>query len=286
MTEATSITDPRRRGAGVMRPRPPAPAKGGVVVVQEAFGLTDHIGSICDRLAEAGWLAVAPALFHRQGAPTFALGDFDALHAGHGRADRRGHPGRHRRGHRPPGRARPPDRPDRRRRVLHGRRRSPSTPRPAARSAPRSPSTAAGVVEGRFGFPALVELAPGLQTPWLGLYGDLDKGIPPEQAEALRDAAAAQASVRHRGGPLRRRRPRLQQRRPARRLQRGRGRGRMAPHAVVARPLRRPRSCLGPGLSGRRLRRSRARPGARSSRYWLTARQRSSTSQSSSASPR
>lgn len=46
-----------------------------------------------------------------------------------------------------------------------------------------------GVTEGRFGFEPLVELAPGLRTPWLGLYGDLDKGIPVEQVETLREAA-------------------------------------------------------------------------------------------------
>jgi carboxymethylenebutenolidase len=47
-----------------------------------------------------------------------------------------------------------------------------------------------GVGEGRFGMPPLVEMAPGLQTPWLGLYGDEDQGIPVDQVEALRQAAA------------------------------------------------------------------------------------------------
>ena len=42
--------------------------------------------------------------------------------------------------------------------------------------------------------PALVELAPQLQTPWLGLFGDQDQSIPVEQVEALRTAAAS-ASV-------------------------------------------------------------------------------------------
>jgi carboxymethylenebutenolidase len=35
-----------------------------------------------------------------------------------------------------------------------------------------------------------VELAPELQTPWLGLFGDEDAGIPIDQVEALREAAA------------------------------------------------------------------------------------------------
>jgi carboxymethylenebutenolidase len=48
-----------------------------------------------------------------------------------------------------------------------------------------------GVTESRWeGVPALVELAPGLRTPWLGLYGDRDKGIPDDQVAALREAAA------------------------------------------------------------------------------------------------
>jgi len=47
-------------------------ARGGVVVIQEAFGVTRHIERICERLAAAGWTAIAPALFHRQGSPVFA----------------------------------------------------------------------------------------------------------------------------------------------------------------------------------------------------------------------
>ena len=47
-----------------------------------------------------------------------------------------------------------------------------------------------GVSEGRFGAPPLMELAPRLRSPWLGLYGDRDKGIPIEDVERLREAAA------------------------------------------------------------------------------------------------
>ena len=39
--------------------------KGGVVVVQEVFGVNAHIRSVCDRFAAAGYEAVAPALFDR-----------------------------------------------------------------------------------------------------------------------------------------------------------------------------------------------------------------------------
>ena len=40
-------------------------AKKGVVVIQEIFGVNHHIRTVCDRLAAAGYAAVAPALFDR-----------------------------------------------------------------------------------------------------------------------------------------------------------------------------------------------------------------------------
>ena len=42
-----------------------AAARGGVVVLQEIFGLNDHIRDLPRRFAEAGYFAVAPALFDR-----------------------------------------------------------------------------------------------------------------------------------------------------------------------------------------------------------------------------
>ena len=41
------------------------PARGAVVVVQEIFGVNDHIRSVADRYAAAGYLAIAPAIFDR-----------------------------------------------------------------------------------------------------------------------------------------------------------------------------------------------------------------------------
>jgi carboxymethylenebutenolidase len=38
-----------------------------VLVVQEIFGLHEHIKDVCRRLAKAGCCAVAPSLYHRQG---------------------------------------------------------------------------------------------------------------------------------------------------------------------------------------------------------------------------
>jgi carboxymethylenebutenolidase len=40
-------------------------AAGGVVVIQEIFGVNSHIRAVCDRLAQAGFNVLAPDLFHR-----------------------------------------------------------------------------------------------------------------------------------------------------------------------------------------------------------------------------
>ena len=45
--------------------RPRGKPKGAIVVLQEIFGVNDHIRSVCDRLSEAGFVAGAPALFDR-----------------------------------------------------------------------------------------------------------------------------------------------------------------------------------------------------------------------------
>ena len=37
-----------------------------IIVAQEAFGVTRHIEKVCDRFAQEGFVAVAPALFHRE----------------------------------------------------------------------------------------------------------------------------------------------------------------------------------------------------------------------------
>jgi len=42
---------------------PPSGSGPGVIVIQEWWGLTDHIVDICDRLAELGFVALAPDLF-------------------------------------------------------------------------------------------------------------------------------------------------------------------------------------------------------------------------------
>jgi carboxymethylenebutenolidase len=44
---------------------PKGQPRGGIVVVQEIFGVTDHIKRIADQYAAEGYLAVAPAMFDR-----------------------------------------------------------------------------------------------------------------------------------------------------------------------------------------------------------------------------
>ena len=44
---------------------PKGKAKGGIVVVQEIFGVTNHIKRVADQYAAQGYRAVAPAMFDR-----------------------------------------------------------------------------------------------------------------------------------------------------------------------------------------------------------------------------
>jgi carboxymethylenebutenolidase len=46
-------------------PDGPNKARGGLVVVQEIFGVNSHIRSVCDGFAADGYAAIAPALFDR-----------------------------------------------------------------------------------------------------------------------------------------------------------------------------------------------------------------------------
>lgn len=61
-----SLTATDKHQLGAYRADPKGACKGGMVVVQEIFGVNNHIRNVCDRLAEAGYAAVAPALFDRK----------------------------------------------------------------------------------------------------------------------------------------------------------------------------------------------------------------------------
>ncbi|HXL73813.1 MAG TPA: dienelactone hydrolase family protein [bacterium] len=53
----------------------------GIIVFQEAFGVNAHIRAVTDRLAEHGYVCVAPELFHRSAPPGFegAYDNFPAI---------------------------------------------------------------------------------------------------------------------------------------------------------------------------------------------------------------
>lgn len=169
---------------------PAGAPRGGIVVVQEAFGLTDHILDVCDRVATAGYLAVAPALFHRTGAAVLAYDDLDAVmpHMKALRADdvlADVDDVLERLGPLPTG--------------IVGFCMGGTV---AFHVAARRPVGAAvsfyggGVAAGRFGFPSMIDAASELRSPWLGLFGDLDKGIPVDDVERLRTTIAdAQLAV-------------------------------------------------------------------------------------------
>jgi carboxymethylenebutenolidase len=167
-------------------------SKQAVIVIQEAFGVNAHIRSVADRFADAGYFAVAPQLFHRDGSPEIAYDDFpsamkymanlnkdgltndlkattDFLATLEYRAANVG---------------------------IVGYCMGGTVSFYAATTGDVGAATSfygGGVATGRFGLAPLVELAADLRCPWLGLYGDLDSGIPVDQVEALRAAAATSA---------------------------------------------------------------------------------------------
>ena len=59
LTAADGFTFP------VYQARPPGPARGAVVVLQEIFGVNAHIRAVADGFAQDGFLALAPETFHR-----------------------------------------------------------------------------------------------------------------------------------------------------------------------------------------------------------------------------
>ena len=48
------------------RADPDGEARGGLVVMQEAFGVNEHIRAVCDVYAASGYVTTAPAIYDRQ----------------------------------------------------------------------------------------------------------------------------------------------------------------------------------------------------------------------------
>lgn len=65
MGKQLSLTAADKHRLGAYRADPSGKPKGAIVVIQEIFGVNNHIRAVCDRLAGEGYAAVAPALFDR-----------------------------------------------------------------------------------------------------------------------------------------------------------------------------------------------------------------------------
>jgi carboxymethylenebutenolidase len=176
---------------------PDGEPRGGVVVIQEAFGVNDHIEDVTRRFAGAGYQAVAPHLFHRTGSPVVDYGDLDKVLPNfqalsddkvlldvdaaldHLRAQgfvdgRIGLVG-----------------------FCFGGRVSFLV---AARRAIGAAVGfyGGGIVSARFPmFPPLIDEVPTLKTPWLGLFGDDDRAIPVTDVETLRATLDEKSPVDH-----------------------------------------------------------------------------------------
>ncbi len=169
----------------------PADANGAaVVVIQEAFGVNDHIQDVTRRVAAAGYHAVAPALFHRSGGGTAPYDDFEKvlplfeslddagilvdvdaalahLHDAGFTDERIGLVG-----------------------FCMGGRVS-FLVAVSHQLGAAVGFYGGGIVSGRFPqFPPLIDRADELRTPWLGLFGDEDASIPVEDVERLRATLA------------------------------------------------------------------------------------------------
>lgn len=166
--------------------RPAGPPRAGIVIVQEAWGVTPYIDWLATTFAGGGYLAAAPHLYHRAGDPVIADHDFEkarpvmATLTGDGIAEDIGNAVKFlRQG----GAAKV---------GIIGFCMGGTI---ALWSAAHADVDAAvtfygsGIAQSRWpGIESGLETAASVRVPWLGLYGDKDKSIPIEQVEALRTA--------------------------------------------------------------------------------------------------
>ena len=175
----------------------PASPRGALVVMQEVFGVTDHIEDVACRAADAGYHAVAPHIFHRSGSPKLPYDDFnqvmphmqqltddtiitdvDATLA-HLSAAGWGNPQIGFVG------------------FCFGGRVSflVATSRTLGAAVG---FYGGGIVTSRFPqFPALVDRAADLKTPWLGLFGSEDQSIPVDDVDRIKTELAANTPITH-----------------------------------------------------------------------------------------
>ena len=175
--------------------RPEGAARGAVIVIQEAFGVNDHIEDVTRRFAGAGYHAVAPHLFHRTGAPAFgydnfadvvphvmALSDTELLSDVEGALAHLRSAGWS----------------DRQVGIVGfcmGGRVTFLVAGTLALGAAVG-FYGGGIVKGRTeAMPSLLPLTTVMRTPWLGLFGDADTSIPVDEVEHLRDELNSGADV-------------------------------------------------------------------------------------------
>jgi carboxymethylenebutenolidase len=187
MTMGTVTLESTGGSMGLYEAKPEGAARGAVIVIQEAFGVNDHIQDLCRRFAAEGYVSVAPHLFHRSGDPTIPYEDMQsviphvmALNPEDLTADL-----------------------DATAKHLEDAGFTPEqigmvgfcmggsvTVLAAARSKFGAAVSfyGGGVAQSRFGMPPLLDLAPVLKTPLLAMFGDEDASIPVEEVEWLREA--------------------------------------------------------------------------------------------------
>lgn len=66
-TERLDVPADDGTSVGLYIARPEGSPRGGIIVLQEIFGVNPHIRDVTERFAREGYLAAAPDLFHRQG---------------------------------------------------------------------------------------------------------------------------------------------------------------------------------------------------------------------------
>ena len=74
MENSLTLTADDNHSFGAYRADPKGKAKGGIIVIQEIFGVNKHIRQVCDGFATDGYVAIAPALFDRSDLKNCQLG--------------------------------------------------------------------------------------------------------------------------------------------------------------------------------------------------------------------
>lgn len=176
----------------------PADASSALVILHEAFGVTDHIADVTRRAAAAGYHAVAPDLFHRSGGGVAPYGDLKAAAAyfsgmtddgvladadaclqhltAQGFAPERiGIVGF----------------------CFGGRAAFLIAARRSLGAAVTMYGGGITTASAFLPFPALTDDVATMATPWIGLYGEDDHGIPTAEVDALESALTNQCPVDH-----------------------------------------------------------------------------------------